>query len=417
MKKIHLILFCTAWVLCSCCNSQSTQNTKKPIVKTGIDVLIEQNFKVLEGKRVGLCTNPTGVNRDLKATIDILNEAPNVNLVALYGPEHGVRGNIYAGDEIETEADEQTGITMYSLFGKSLKPSPEMLEGIDVMVYDIQDNGSRSYTFISTMGKLMEACAENNKELVVLDRPNPLGGKRIEGCLVEEDYVSFISLFPIPYIYGQTCGELALYLNAKRDTPCHLTVIPMEGWTRDMTWDKTGLEWVIASPHIPHWKTCFFYPATGMLGDFDCFNNGVGYTLPFEILGAAWIKDAGEFAKAMNDLNLPGVVFRPLHYNPFFSKGAGTTLEGIQIHITDFEKVQLTDLNFLIIQELMRLYPEENIFEKTNGGKFRMFDLACGTGYIREHFSKNYRWDDVKDYWYKDVETYRQESSKYYLYK
>ena len=172
--------------------------------------MIEQNFKVLEGKRVGLCTNPTGVNRDLKATIDILNEAPNVNLVALYGPEHGVRGNIYAGDEIETEADEQTGITMYSLFGKSLKPSPEMLEGIDVMVYDIQDNGSRSYTFISTMGKLMEACAENNKELVVLDRPNPLGGKRIEGCLVEEDYVSFISLFPIPYIYGQTCGELAL---------------------------------------------------------------------------------------------------------------------------------------------------------------------------------------------------------------
>lgn len=412
MKKYTLfVLLITTMMSCTNTTPVSTK------VKVGLDVLEEQNFQLLVGKRVGLCTNPTGVDGQLRTTIDIFHEAPNVNLVALYGPEHGVRGNIYAGAHIDTEVDPQTGITMYSLYGKNSKPSAEMMQDIDVMVYDIQDNGCRSYTFISTMGKLMEACSENDKEFVVLDRPNPLGGQKIEGCLVEEGYYSFISQFHIPYVYGQTCGELALYLNSKSEHPCKLTVVPMEGWTRDMTFDKTGLEWVISSPHVPHAKTCYFYPATGILGDFDCFNNGVGYTLPFELLGAEWIKDAHTFAQAMNDLQLPGVVFRPIHYSPFFSKGQGKTLEGIQIHITDYEQVHLTDINFYIIQVLMRLYPEEDIFTKSNDGKFRMFDLACGTGYIREHFSKDYNWDALRDYWYKDVEDYRMESSKYYLYK
>ena len=187
-----------------------TSNASAANVKTGIEVLREQNFQLLEGKRVGLTTNPTGVDSHLKSTIDILWEADNVNLVALYGPEHGVRGNVHAGDVVDNDVDKKTGLKMYSLYGKTKKPNKEMMDEIDVMVYDIQDNGCRSYTYISTLGMLMEACIEHGKELVVLDRPNPLGGNKIEGNLVEDGYISFVSQFKIPYLYGQTPGELAL---------------------------------------------------------------------------------------------------------------------------------------------------------------------------------------------------------------
>ena len=228
-------------------------------VKTGIEVLREEGFKVLEGKRVGLTTNPTGVDSQLKSTIDILWEAENVNLVALYGPEHGVRGNIHAGDKVSDEVDPKTGLKMYSLYGKTSKPTKEMMDEIDVMVYDIQDNGCRSYTYISTLGKLMEACIEFDKELIVLDRPNPLGGEKIEGNVVEDGYKSFVSQFRIPYVYGQTPGELALYLNATDyESKCKLHVVKMKGWKRSMTWDETGLEWIVASPHVPHAEAAVF---------------------------------------------------------------------------------------------------------------------------------------------------------------
>ena len=236
-----------------------TASISAATVQTGIEVLRADGFKLLEGKRVGLTTNPTGVDSNLKSTIDILWEAENVNLVALYGPEHGVRGNVHAGDVVDNEVDKKTGLKMYSLYGKTKKPNKEMMDEIDVMVYDIQDNGCRSYTYISTMGMLMEACIEHGKELIVLDRPNPLGGEKIEGCLVEDGYISFVSQFKIPYLYGQTPGELALYLNATDyENKCNLTVVKMEGWTRDMTWDETGLEWIVASPHVPHGQSAVF---------------------------------------------------------------------------------------------------------------------------------------------------------------
>lgn len=227
---------------------------------TGIEVLKEQNFKLLEGKRVGLITNPTGVDVNLKSTIDLLNEAPNINLVALYGPEHGVRGNVYAGGTISNEIDEKTGLPVYSLYGKTRKPTPEMLKGIDMLVYDIQDVGCRSYTYISTLGLAMEAAAENNIEFVVLDRPNPLGGEKIEGVITEDPFISFVSQFKIPYIYGQTCGELALMLNEENflKKKCKLTVVKMKNWKRSMKWEDTGLEWIISSPHIPY-KELFIF--------------------------------------------------------------------------------------------------------------------------------------------------------------
>ena len=386
-------------------------------VKTGIEVLREDGFKILEGKRVGLTTNPTGVDSKLQSTIDILWQAENVNLVALYGPEHGVRGNVHAGDHVDNEVDKKTGLKMYSLDGKTKKPNKEMMDEIDVMVYDIQDNGCRSYTYISTLGMLMEACIEHGKELVVLDRPNPLGGEKIEGNLVEDRYISFVSQFKIPYIYGQTPGELALYLNATDyENKCNLHVVKMKGWKRDMTWEETGLEWIVASPHVPQGKSAVFYPVTGIFGEFGYVNIGVGYTLPFEIMGAPWI-NADSLAEALNALELPGVEFRPIYFKPYYSTFKGELCQGVQIHILDYEVARLSEIQFLVVQEMMRLWPERNWFELCNQKRFNMFDKVCGSGHIREEFGKRYCWEDIREYWYKDVEKYRKESSKYYLYK
>lgn len=385
-------------------------------VQTGIEVLRADGFKLLEGKRVGLTTNPTGVDSNLKSTIDILWEAENVNLVALYGPEHGVRGNVHAGDVVDNEVDKKTGLKMYSLYGKTKKPNKEMMDEIDVMVYDIQDNGCRSYTYISTMGMLMEACIEHGKELIVLDRPNPLGGEKIEGCLVEDGYISFVSQFKIPYLYGQTPGELALYLNATDyENKCKLTVVEMKGWERDMTWDETGLEWIVASPHVPHGQSAVFYPVTGIFGEFGYISIGVGYTLPFEVMGAPWI-NADTLAEAMNALELPGLEFRPIYYKPYYSTFQGELCQGVQIHILDYEKARLSEVQFLVVQELMRLWPEKDWFQLCNQKRFGMFDKVCGTNKIREMFGKRYQWEDIREYWYKDVEAYREASSKYYLY-
>ena len=385
-------------------------------VQTGIEVLRADGFTLLEGKRVGLTTNPTGVDSNLKSTIDILWEAENVNLVALYGPEHGVRGNVHAGDVVDNEVDKKTGLKMYSLYGKTKKPTKEMMDEIDVMVYDIQDNGCRSYTYISTMGMLMEACIEHGKELIVLDRPNPLGGEKIEGCLVEDGYISFVSQFKIPYLYGQTPGELALYLNATDyENRCKLTVVEMKGWERDMTWEETGLEWIVASPHVPHGQSAVFYPVTGIFGEFGYISIGVGYTLPFEVMGAPWIS-ADTLAEAMNALALPGLEFRPIYYKPYYSTFQGELCQGVQIHILDYEKARLSEVQFLVVQELMRLWPEKDWFKLCNQKRFGMFDKVCGTNKIREIFGERYQWEDIREYWYKDVEAYRAASSLYYLY-
>lgn len=388
------------------------------LLTLGIEMLEQQHFEPLQGKRVALCTNPTGVDHQLRSTVDILFEGQQVGdykLVALFGPEHGVRGNAHAGDAVSNEVDAKTGIPMMSLYGKTRKPSAEMLSGIDCVVYDIQDIGCRSFTYISTMGNLMEACAEYGKQLIVLDRPNPLGGEKIEGNLVEEGYFSFVSQFKIPYVYGQTCGELALYLNAQSDKPCQLTVIPMEGWRRDMTWEETGLEWVVASPHIPQAKTALFYPATGIFGELGYVSIGVGYTLPFELIGAPWI-DAEALADKLNARKVPGVVFRPIFFKPYYSNFNGEQCQGVQIHLLDYKQAHLSDLQFIIVEALMELYPEKNVFQQCNQKRLSMFDKVCGSPYIREHFSQRYKWEDIRDYWYKDAEAYRKASSPYYLY-
>ena len=398
----------------------SVMQAQKIRIQTGIEVLKAQNFRCLEGKRVGLITNPTGVDNELRSTIDILHEAPNVNLVALYGPEHGVRGDIHAGDHVSDQRDPATGLPVYSLYGKTRKATPEMLKDIDVLVYDIQDIGCRSFTYISTLGLAMEAAAENGKELIVLDRPNPLGGLKVEGNLVEDDCISFVSQFKIPYVYGLTCGELALMLNGERmltdGAQCKLTVIKMKDWKRRMDYTATGLQWIPSSPHIPHPHTAYFYPVSGILGELGYMSIGVGYTIPFQMFAAPWA-EADKLADALNALQVPGVIFRPIHLKPFYSVGKGEQLQGVQVHITDYAKAPLSPIQFLVMQEVARLWPERAVFDHADKGRFSMFDKVCGSHQIRERFSQNNRWEDIRPYWEKDVENFRQLSKKYYLYR
>lgn len=389
-------------------------------VKTGIEVLAERNFDVLRGKRVGLITNPTGVDSKLKSTIDIFFESKDFNLTALYGPEHGVRGDYSAGDEVSTYTDKRTNIPVYSLYGKTRKPTEDMLKDIDVLVFDIQDIGCRSYTYISTLGLAMEAAAEFNKEFVVLDRPNPLGGNKIEGNLVEDGYYSFVSQFNVPYVHGLTIGEFALLLNnekmLKNDAKCKLTVVSMEGWNRDMTFSDTRLPWVLTSPHIPYKESAEYYVSTGILGELGVISEGVGYTIPFQTFAADWI-DGELIAQRLNALNINGVIFRPITFKPYYAASKDKTLQGVQLFITDFKKVNLMSLQFVFMEVHNDLYPDKNPFELAHKSRLSMFDKVCGTSKIRELFTKRMKFEDIKDYLNKDIEIFRTIAGKYYLYK
>lgn len=414
MNNLRLI---TAFIICGLLISLSS-SAQKIHVKTGIEVLKESNFKILQGKRVGLITNPTGVDNNLKSTIDILHEAPNVQLVALYGPEHGVRGDVHAGDKIESFIDPNTGVPVHSLYGATRKPTKEMLEGVDVLVYDIQDIGCRSYTYISTMYLAMQAAAENNIEFVVLDRPNPLGGLKVEGNLVEEGFFSFVSQLRIPYVYGLTCGELAEMIIGEKmiPRPCKLTVVKMKKWRRKMNFEDTGLPWVPTSPHIPFAHSAYFYPVSGILGELGYMSIGVGYTLPFEMFAAEWI-NAEEFAGALNAKRLPGVMFRPIHLKPYYSVGQGSNFQGVQIYLTDFRKARLSDIQFHVMEVAAQLYPDKKVFDHAPENRFDMFDKVSGSDFIRLEFSKNHRFADIQSYWTKDEEAFRKLSKKYYLYR
>jgi len=411
MRKTSIILsvFCLLSTICF---------AQKIKIKTGIEVLKEQNFKVLEGKRIGLITNPTGVDNNMKSVIDILHEAPNVQLVALFAPEHGVRGDAHAGDQVENETDPNTGILVYSLHGKTKVPTPEMLNGIDALVYDIQEIGCRSFTYISTMGLAMEAAAENNVEFIILDRPNPLGGLKVEGGLVEDKFISFVSQFKIPYVYGLTCGELASLLNGENmlKKQCKLQVVKMKGWKRKMTYDQTGLQWIPSSPHIPQPISAVMYPVSGILGELGYMSIGVGYTIPFQMFATEWIK-ADQLASNLNRLRLPGIHFRPIYLKPFYSVGQGKQLEGVQVHIMDYEKARLSEIQFYVMQEIAKLYPDKAVFDNADEKRYRMFDQVSGSDYVRLTFAKNNRFDDIKDFWYKETEPFKKISKKYYLYK
>ncbi|MEN8193066.1 MAG: DUF1343 domain-containing protein [Bacteroidota bacterium] len=415
MKKLLLI---TIFITSMYSTNSFSQNPK---IKLGIEVLQENNFDILQGKRVALVTNPSGVDSKLNSTIDILHKGEGFELVALFGPEHGIRGDVEGGDKIDNSTDAVTGLPVYSLYGKNRKPSKEMLHNLDIIIYDLQDIGCRSYTFIGTLGNVMESAAEFNKKVVVLDRPNPLGGNRIEGNIVEEGFYSLISQYPIPYVYGLTVGELAKMINdnsiLKDGVKCDLEVVPMDGWKREYIFEDTGLMWVPTSPHIPHKNSPFFYVMSGIVGELrDVISIGVGYTLPFQTFAYEDVNGI-KLAERLNNLGIEGLRFMPISYTPYYAFGEGETISGVEVFITDYRNAPLMKTQLYVLQELHEMYPDYNIFEETSSGRIRMFDLSMGTDKIRIDFMKRFKVSDVDEYLDKNIESFRNLSKKYYLYE
>lgn len=388
-------------------------------VKPGIDVLEERQFDQLKGMRVGLITNATGIDSHGVSTVDILRQAPGVKLVALFGPEHGVYGADWAGAYVASTTDEHTGLPVYSLYGQTRKPTPEMLKGLDVLVYDIQDIGCRSYTFISTLGLAMEAAGEAGIKFFVLDRPNPLNGNRVEGMMVDPKFRSFTCQWNIPYVYGLTPGELAYMIQrsngwiAKKPV---LTIVPMVGWNRSMYWEDTGLIWVPTSPHIPTPETALNYVATGFLGEAGGINHGIGYTLPFAVFGHPSFNSFA-LADQFNQMQLPGVLFRPTTFKPFYGIFKDQIINGAQIFYTDRDKVNLCNL---AVRILYRAYhaPGIKMFQPDASGDSgpAAFDKIAGTDALRLALQKGSTPEEIITSWQPGLTAFREARRPYLLY-
>lgn len=349
-------------------------------VKLGIDN-IDRYMDIFENKKVGLITNPTGMDSNFNSTIDLLNE--RANLVVLYSPEHGVRGDIQAGEMVDNYVDENTGLNVYSLYGKNKRPSYDMLKNIDVLVFDIQDVGSRFYTYLYTMAYAMESCKKFNKIFVVLDRPNPIGGEEVEGNILDVNYKSFIGLYPITQRYGLTIGELALLFNKEFKIGCDLRAIKMEGWERDMYFEDTNLPWIMPSPNIPTIDTALIYSGTCIFEGTN-ISEGRGTTKPFEIIGAPWLNPY-KIAEEINAMNLPGVRFRPVYFTPTFSKHKGDLCKGVQIHITNRKEFKPVRTGLSLLFKIKEQSKDKFEFSPpyTEFGK-HMIDYNTGGSSVRE---------------------------------
>jgi len=390
-----------------------TGNDEKKTVVLGIENFLKNDLSLVKGKRVGLVTHPSGVNHHIQSTADLLFENPNVNLTALYAPEHGIRGAIYAGEKVKSQTDSKTGLPIYSLYGNTRKPTAQMLKGVDVLLVDLQDVGIRSYTFIYTMAKVMEAAAEHHKEVIVLDRPNPIGGVAVEGNLVQPGYFSFVGMYPIPYRHGMTIGELAKLFNQEYQINSQLTVIPLNNWQRDQSWVDTQLPWVPTSPHVPHWQSALLMGATGTIGELDALSVGVGYTLPFEMVGAPWI-DGEKFAKALNKLNLPGVIFRPVYFKPYYGKYKGEVCQGVQLHLIDMNTFKPFVTGIHLMKTTMALYPNHNLFAKRS--RLSMFNKVMGSDHILKSLQRGQSVDQIEAAWQNELNRFKNIRQKYLIY-
>jgi uncharacterized protein YbbC (DUF1343 family) len=388
-------------------------------IKLGIDVLEDRQFAELKGKRVGLITNATGVDSNGVSTVDLLLHAPGVQLVALFGPEHGVYGADWAGQYVESTTDAHTGLPVYSLYGPTRKPTPEMLKGIDVLVYDIQDIGCRSYTFISTLGLAMEAAGEANIKFYVLDRPNPLNGNRVEGMMPDPSYRSFTCQWDIPYVYGMTAGELAYMIDSSpgwiKKKPA-LTIITMVGWYRSMYWEDTGLMWIPTSPHIPTADTALNYVATGFLGEAGGVCHGIGYTLPFQVFGHPSFNSFA-LADQFNQMHIPGVFFEPVTFKPFYWTFKDQLINGAQIFYTDRDKVNLCNLSVQILYTCYHA-PDIHMFHTSADGDSgaKPFDDIVGSDRLRVALENDKTPEDIIASWQPGLAAFRQARRPYLLY-
>ncbi|WP_363928889.1 exo-beta-N-acetylmuramidase NamZ family protein [Peribacillus frigoritolerans] len=388
----------------------AVKEKKKQKVSPGIEVLLKEEKNVLSGKKVGLITNPTGIDSKLTSIVDLLHDDPDIHLTALFGPEHGVRGDAQAGASVEYYIDEKTGLSVYSLYGKTKKPTPEMLKDVEVLVFDIQDVGTRYYTYIYTMAYAMDAAKENDIPFIVLDRPNPQGGESVDGPVLEPEFSSFVGLYPIPLKHGMTVGELATLFNKEFKIGADLKVIKMKGWKRDMDYDDTGLPFVLPSPNMPTVSTTFVYPATGLIEGTNV-SEGRGTTKPFELIGAPYI-NSDELAGKLNALRLPGVKFRAASFTPTFSKHAGKLSHGVEVYITDREEFKAVPTGLHIIKTIQDLYPGDFEFLAANN-----FNLLIGNGWIMSRIKEGSTVNEIlKEYQVKQ-DAFKKVRKNYLLYK
>jgi len=404
------------------------------MVCLGCENFLENHLDLVKGKRVGLITNPTGVDSKLQSLIDLFYENPAIDLVALYGPEHGVRGNAQAGEYVPFYMDEEYNLPVFSLYGQSMKPDPGMLrdideymrtfdtveegkfpkksmiDSVDVLVFDIQDVGTRIYTYVATMAYCMQTCAEHDLEFVVLDRPNPINGKDIEGPILEyPEFSSFVGLYPIPVRHGMTTGELAQLFNKRfLRKRANLKVIPMRDWRRELWFDQTSLPWIAPSPNMPTLQTATVYPGQVFLEGTN-ISEGRGTVKPFELLGAPWI-DGHILTKKINHINLPGVTFSEAWFTPTFSKYNGELCGGTQIHVLDRDIFRPFESSLHIIKTIRDMYPDQFKFHAG------YFDKIMGTKIIRQAIDSGMRIEEIVKEHEKQLEEFDKLRKPYLLY-
>jgi len=393
-------------------------------IHLGIDVLEQDGFRALAGKRVGLLTHPAGVNRHGVSTIEVLRRAPDVRLVALFGPEHGIYGDEQANVPIEDKIDPRTGLPVYSLYGKYRWPSKAMLQGLDAMVIDLQDVGVRSYTYVSCMIRTMESCFANGVEVVVLDRPNPLGGLKVDGPPLEPRWRSYVGDIFTPYVHGLTIGEIARIAKATRGwlreekvpqaqlDQGRLTVIPMRGWRRSMRWPETGLRWVPTSPYVPDLPAVLGYAMTGLGAQEGGFSHGIGTPYPFRLLRFPG-RSPAEVKRAFEQRRIPGLSFRIVETE----SAAGFPVEGVYVAVSDWNRLRPTELSFHMMQQAA-LWSPANPFTAVRNPD--LFNKHVGSTAWWEEIrtrGKDARIDAFVENWQRQAQAFRQAASRYWIYR
>lgn len=373
-------------------------------------MLLAERLDLVAGRRIGLVTNPTGVTASGVGSADALFGRRELKLVALFGPEHGIRGDAEGGAAVASTVDCQTGLPVYSLYGDTRRPTAAMLKDLDVVLFDVQDVGVRYYTYISTLAYVMQAAAANGKRVVVLDRPNPIGGVVVEGPVLERGQESFVGIYPIPLRHGMTVGELARLFNAEFGIRADLAVVPAAGWRRGLWFDQTGLRWVPPSPNIRTLDSAVAYPCTGLLEGTN-LSEGRGTPRPFENVGAPWL-DGERWASVLSGLGLPGVEFRPTRFTPDSSKHQGQSCGGVLLRVTDRERFRAVETGLSVIATARQLDPRRFAWQPGNG-----FDLLVGNTWLRQRLDAGASVGELAQAWQSGLDGFRAVRQKYLLYE
>jgi uncharacterized protein YbbC (DUF1343 family) len=382
-------------------------------VITGLQHALEAPPERLTGKRLGLLTNPSGIDSRLRSSIDLLASHPELDLQALFGPEHGVRGEVQAGEHVADGVDSRTGLPIHSLYGETRTPTAEMLSGIDMMVIDLQDIGVRYATYLSSVAHVLTTCDTHGLPVVVLDRPNPLGGSYVAGNMLDPAYSSFVGIHTMPICHGLTIGEFARLWSRDNDLASPV-VVPMTGWTRTMTYDATALPWVFPSPNLPTLDSVRIYPATCLI-EGTTMSEGHGTTRPFELIGAPWVEPYA-LASEIEQRDVPGIAARPLYFTPAFSKHAGERCGGVQLYITDDDAFDSVSFGVHLLASLRDLGGERFEWLPPEGDR-HFIDLLCGTDEVRRAIDSGADGDDLIARWREDARAFADRRSDILLYE